>query len=103
MTEIQIASNKFVINKYPFLYNGKNYEWTWRDQVIPSYLARFELMCNDIKKACEENQINDLYFIEVKEKYNQMRIYTNTYYDVIENIIDSYWQGIWYGERKERI
>ena len=48
-------------------------------------------MCWELKRVKQ-----DFYIIEVKEKYNEMRIYIDTANEEAQNIIDAYWKGIKY-------
>lgn len=96
----ELVFEKAVINQYPFLRarNTKgsldtDTKWPMIFLEIPDgWLPLFFQMCNDIKAALEKEgakAIEDFYFLQVKEKYNQLRCY-HTGSKVIDEIITKY-------------
>ena len=87
--------NKFLIELFPFLQapvDGKwDYSWTFIDFVPLRHRTRFMNMCWELKKVKQ-----DFHIIDVKEKYDEMRIYIDTANEEAQNIINSYWKGVKY-------
>ena len=82
----KIEEENQIVAKYPFLrlrgINGTvdiESEFPMIGLEIPNgWNKLFYQMCSDIKPILEEEGvINDFYFIQVKEKYNFMRCYSN--------------------------
>ena len=48
-------------------------------------------MCWELKKVKQ-----DFHIIDIKEKYDEMRIYIDTANEEAQNIIDAYWKGVKY-------
>ena len=89
-----IEDQKQVIEKYPFL-RARNIDGTidteskfpMMDLEIPDgWNELFYQMCDDIKPLIP----NDFYFIQVKEKYNELVCYTNNTTPEVEAIIQKY-------------
>ena len=93
MTESE--KNKLLIGLFPFLQapvDGKwDYSWTFIDFVPLRHRTRFMDMCWELKRVKQ-----DFHIIDVKEKYDEMRIYIDTANEEAQNIIDAYWKGIKY-------
>ena len=87
--------NKLLIELFPFLQkpvDGRwDYSWTFIDFVPSRHRSRFVDMCWELKRVKQ-----DFYFIDVKEKYDEMRIYIDVANEEAQNIIDAYWKGIKY-------
>lgn len=88
--------NELLIKLFPFLQapmiDGRHdYSWTFIDFVPPRHRSRFVDMCWELKRVKQA-----FYIIDVKEKYNEMRIYIDTVNEEAQNIIDAYWKGIKY-------
>lgn len=99
----KIKFNKELITEYPFLlprdWEGnipENYDYSWTevDEIPEGWLISFgELLFNELKEECEKfNYLNDLRFVQVKEKFGGLRIYTNGYPKdaKIDEIIEKY-------------
>lgn len=85
--------NKTIIKLYPFLYDGRedyDFSWTWCDFVPESVQEQFAAMCFSVSLQLKALEIEDFYFIEVKEKYGELRIYCNKYVEEIERIIRAF-------------
>lgn len=91
----ELEKNKLLIEQFPFLQapiDGKwDYSWTFLDFVPSRHQVRFIDMCWELKRV-EQN----FHIIDVKEKYNEMRIYIDTFNEEAQDIIDSYWKGVKY-------
>lgn len=91
--------NKQLIEDFPFLnphQSNYDYSWTYLDFLPSRHKTRFIDMCKEISNIMPRYDEEEFYFVEVKEKYNELRIYTNTYIEEVEKIINSYWKGIKY-------
>lgn len=95
-----IEENKRLIEIYPFLkpvnvWTGKeiedyDYSFTYLDNMPEGWEKAFgRQMCAEIKEALG-NDIKNYMIIQVKEKYGQLRWYTNWTTDRLEEIIDKY-------------
>ena len=88
-------NNKLIIELFPFLQapigGQHDYSWTFIDFVPSRLRSRFIDMCWELKRVKQ-----DFYIIEVKEKYDEMRIYIDVANEEAQNIIDAYWKGIKY-------
>jgi hypothetical protein len=91
---------EIVVAKYPFLrrraFDGSidtESECPMMSLEIPyGWYPLFYQMCNDIKAALEKEcvkALEDFYFFQVKEKYNQLRCY-HTGSSEIEDIVSKY-------------
>ena len=65
--------------------------WTFIDFVPSRHRTRFMDMCWELKRVKQ-----DFHIIDVKEKYDEMRIYIDTANEEAQNIIDAYWKGVKY-------
>lgn len=87
--------NKLLIELFPFLQapisGQQDYSWTFIDFVPSRLRSRFIDMCWELKRVKQ-----DFYIIDVKEKYDEMRIYIDVANEEAQNIIDAYWKGIKY-------
>ena len=83
ISENQIEYNKNLIKKYPFLargiydYDTKEYEFTWLDDLEPGWRIAFgKNLCEDLDKAIKEDNAEDTFmFLQIKEKYAELRLY----------------------------
>ena len=82
----RIETEKQILEKYPFLRArtvkgdiDTKAEFPMMELEIPNGWEKlFYQMCNDIKPILEQNNLMDkFYFIQVKEKYDELRCYTN--------------------------
>lgn len=89
-----------IVTKYPFLrrraLDGSidiSSKWSLMSLEIPAgWYPLFYQMCDDIKAALEKEgakALEDFYFLQVKEKYNELRCY-HTGSPEIEEIISKY-------------
>lgn len=96
----RIQTEKKLVELYPFLRErgidgapNIDSEFPMVCLEIPDgWMALFLQMCSDIKPILEEEgKLNDFYFIQVKEKYNLLRCYSNgAVSDRVEEIIAKY-------------
>ena len=108
--------NQTLCKKYPFLiprnaWSGKkitdgkgywpqspdeepkyNYEFTALDEMPDGWRIAFgEKMCEELRIALEKTgHLNDYYPVQIKEKFGQLRFYTNFSTKETEAIIDKY-------------
>jgi hypothetical protein len=82
----KIEEEKQILEKYPFLKArtvkgdiDTKAEFPMMELEIPNGWEKlFYQMCDDIKPILEQNNLMDkFYFIQVKEKYDELRCYTN--------------------------
>lgn len=86
-----------LINKYPYL-QVRN---VWTGDIIDTHeiageyslpegwFRLFLLTCNEIYPIlCQHNFLHEFYFLDIKEKYGTMRIYTSGAPEQVLNIID---------------
>ena len=94
-----IEEQNQIVEKYPFLrartFSGKiDYEdkFPMMGLEIPNgWFKLFYQMCDDIKPILEEKGlIDEFYFVQVKEKFNQLRCYAHQDIPEIENILTKY-------------
>ena len=81
----KIEEEKEIVAKYPFL-RARNIDGTidtssrfpMMDLELPNgWYKLFFQMCDDLKPVLEKEDIlNDFYFIQVKEKFNELRCYS---------------------------
>lgn len=95
----RIKEEKQILEKYPFLrartVKGNidtTSEFPMMELEIPNGWYRlFFQMCDDIKPILEEKGLIDkFYFVQVKEKFNQLRCYAHQDIPEIENILTKY-------------
>jgi hypothetical protein len=98
--EWRLAFEKAALKQYPFLrlrdIDG-NIDSSSEPTIVllelpDGWIPLFFQMCNDIKAALEKEgakALEDFYFLQVKEKYNQFRCY-HTGSKEIDEIIDKY-------------
>ena len=94
--------NKKLISRYPFLlprnaWTGKvvkDYDFTWTDyDCIPKgwRIAFGKLLLEDLRDAClKTNWLDKLQFVQIKEKYASLRMYTNGAPQEVHDVIDKY-------------
>lgn len=94
--------NKKLIQRYPFLLprhwkDGKvsrqfDYSYTEYDYIMSGWKKAFgKQLLEDLRTACLKTDFLDkLYFLEIKEKYGQLRLYTNTAPKEVKEVIDKY-------------
>ena len=91
----RLAEETAIVAKYPFLrirdIDGTadtNVEFPMIHPEIPNgWYKLFFQMCDDIKAVLEkEGTVEEFYFLQVKEKYNQLRCYSNGSSEVEEII-----------------
>lgn len=91
---LKYLRNVFLCIKYPFLKIQSqtypwvnNYEITWLDEIPIGWRKRFGVqMCKDIKQYLKENNIKDYHIRQMKEKWNELRIYDNASDDFCKKI-----------------
>ena len=95
----RIEDEKQILEKYPFLRArtikgdiNTTSEFPMMELEIPNgWMRLFYQMCDDIKPILErEGLIDKFYFIQVKEKYNQLRCFVNNSTPEINDIISKY-------------
>lgn len=94
----RLAEEKEIVAKYPFL-RARDIDGTVdTDAEFPmtcleipqGWYKLFYQMCDDIKAVIEkEDTMDDFYFLQVKEKYNELRCYS-TGSSEVEEIIQKY-------------
>lgn len=93
--------NYELCQEYPFLiprniFSGVidedyDYSYTWLDDCPIGWHPLFLEMCMMIKPILEDcGNLNDFHFIQVKEKYGQLRVYYNGAPKKVDNIINYY-------------
>lgn len=89
-----------ICTEYPFLIPrdidgsiDEEFEYTYLNLEIPvGWVKLFLQMCADIKPLLEkEGVLDDFYFLQVKEKYNELTCYSNSVASLeVEQIIQKY-------------
>lgn len=99
---MNVEHNKYLVEKYPFLYprnswtgekvDDYDYTYTELDGWPKGWVNTFgELFCEDLKTQMDkEGGYEDYYPIQVKEKYGQARWYDNGSSHAIQDIIGKY-------------
>ena len=102
MVELTPEENKQLCEKYPFLLphnrwtdevpKNFDYSYTELDAMPDGWREAFGLqMCNELKEALEKiDKINEFRIEQIKEKFGELRFYTNWVNDEIINIINKY-------------
>lgn len=80
----------------PLLSNGQppkeyNYEFTWLDEVPRGWRELFLEMCEEIQNVLDYsyNEVDDKFkFVQIKEKFGELRMYADGMNDEIYNIIE---------------
>lgn len=97
-----IEENKKLIERYPFLLprnrwddtvdEDYDYSYTELDDMPDGWRKAFsEMMMEELREALvEENFLDGFRILEIKEKWGELRFYTNCYNDKIERIIQKY-------------
>lgn len=91
--------NKKLVEEYPYLlprnvWTGEvvedyDYSWTELDHVPEGWIELFLHMCEEIREPLiQANYINEFRFLQIKEKYGSLRVYTagapQEVYDIIQ-------------------
>lgn len=89
------AFNNSMCERYPFLKmwdeDEDDYSVTWRDCVPFGWIHVFDLMCDEILSEIEGTDLMyKFHFVEVKEKFGELRIYTDNSTPRIDRIIDEW-------------
>lgn len=94
--------NKKLVEAYPFLFprnvwtekipDDYNYDYTWYDSIPKGWRMAFGLeLINELRNACvASNFLNEFRILEIKEKYNELRIYCCEYTEPIEQVLNKY-------------
>lgn len=91
--------NYFLCKKYPFLkmynaWNGKfmGYKYTWYDDIPEGWQKAFgKQLLEELKSVLiEESASKDFRFTQIKEKWGNLRLYTNGTTDKIQTILEKY-------------
>ena len=102
MIELSPEQNKQLCETYPFLLPHNrwtdevsedfDYSYTELDAMPDGWRKAFGLqMCNELKEALEKiNKINEFRIEQIKEKFGELRFYTNWINDDINKIINKY-------------
>ena len=89
----KVAFNKKLVKKYPFLViDGLNpEEGTWRDNIPMGWEHLFDLMCEKLLEEIEDTDMFETFrFEEVKEKFGELRIYSDGGNEETDRIIDEW-------------
>ena len=99
---MSIEENKKLIERYPFLLPRNpwddaveadyDYSYTELDSMPEGWRKAFSnMMTEEIREVLvEENFLNEFRILEIKEKWGELRLYTNYHNDKIERIIKKY-------------
>ena len=96
----KIEEEKMIVEKYPFLrvrnIDGsidESAKFPMMDLEIPNGWGKlFAQMCDDLKEVLiEEGYLNTFYFVQIKEKYNQLECYPGHFMtDKISQVLRKY-------------
>lgn len=98
----KIIRNKKLVKRYPFLlprnvWTGKvvedyNYEFTEYDSILDGWQIGFgKYLLEDLRDALiKNNYLHELRLLQVKEKFGELRIYTNGAPEDVRRVIDKY-------------
>ena len=72
-------TNKELIDKYPFLDPGIEYDITWLDDMDPGWRYTFGLdFCDELLDALnDDDYLDEFEFLQIKEKFGALCIYYN--------------------------
>ena len=99
---MSIEENKKLIERYPFLLPRNpwddtveadyDYSYTELDSMPEGWRKAFgNMMMEELREVLiEENFLNGFRILEIKEKWGELRLYTNYHNDKIERIIKKY-------------
>jgi hypothetical protein len=96
-----ILRNKKLCKRYPFIipryvWTGQvskdyDYSYTMLDGFSGWNVGFGKFLLEDLRDACiKSHYLDKLYFVETKEKYGQMRLYTNAAPQEIHDVISKY-------------
>lgn len=87
----RIIKNYFFLKKYPF-YKTRGYEYTMYDNLNEGWKKAFgKQLSNELREVCKRNNyLKDFKITDIKEKYGELRIYTNCANNEIYEIIEHY-------------
>ena len=88
--EWQVALYK----KYPKLFgqHGKSMKETcmcWGISVGIGWLPIIELLCESMQRYVDVHKIDQIEFVQIKEKYGTLQIYTNYHDEIIQELINT--------------
>ena len=88
-------TDREIIKKYPFaeVYSikGEALEYSWLELIPSVWSEAFgEQMLEDLAKAIKRSDAGKVHIIDMKEKYEELRIQTDVYNEEIERVIDKY-------------
>ena len=102
MSKEIIKRNKELLERYPFLLPRN----VWTDEIIPDYNYEFteydniatgwricfgELLLEDLREALVKTDYLDKFrFTQIKEKYGQLRLYSNVAPQEVHDVLDKY-------------
>ena len=99
---MSIEENKKLIERYPFLlprdgwndtvHEDYDYSYTELDSMPEGWRKAFgNMMMEELREVLiEENFLDGFRILEIKEKWGELRLYTNYHNDKIERIIKKY-------------
>lgn len=102
MIKLSPEQNKQLCETYPFLLPHNrwtddvsedfDYSYTELDDMPDGWRQAFGLqMCDELKNVLEKiDKINEFRIVQIKEKFGELRFYTNWIDDDIDKIIDKY-------------
>lgn len=86
-------------NEMPYIYLkdyetgeiNSSYTWFEMNELPNGWQDLFKQLCEEIREPLERaGLLNDFYFVQVKEKFNELRCYVHNSNDEVDKILDKY-------------
>ena len=92
MNEEERERNRELIERFPFLYDPDEPDFTWLDAMPDGWRMAFgEKMCEEIREALvSENALKTYRIYQVKEKYGGLRWYDSGRTYKVDKIVNKY-------------
>ena len=85
-------NNIAIVNEYPFLKIDNECYFTWLDGLEVGWRKHFGAhLCRELKEALiKDDCLNKFEFLDIKEKYGELRLYAWGYGDNTRNVLAKY-------------
>lgn len=83
---------KTLLEEFPFLRMSEDGQLTWLDEFEPGWQKAFGIdFCEELKEALiKDNKLNSFAFIEIKEKYGMLDIFSINAGNYASRVLDKY-------------
>lgn len=77
-----------LFNQFPDLYSKKNLSWGF--ECGDGWFNLIQELSDKISKSIVQQDLEDIYIIQIKEKWGTLQVYMNLYNQKIGDLIDEY-------------